>query len=63
MSNIAYFGKNIHSLKSAFDEHNHTLYAFFISYLTSFECLVLCSCTNLVNNKKWLNVILYAVLL
>ena len=30
MSNIAYFVKNIHSLKIAFDEHNHTFAHIFL---------------------------------
>ena len=52
MSNIAYFVKNIHSLKSAFMNIITLLHVFFLSYLISYECLVLCSCINLVNNKK-----------
>ena len=56
---------NIHSLKSSFNLMNiiTLLYAFFLSYLISYECLVLFTCTNLVSNKKWLNLILYTVLI
>ena len=52
------------------EEHTFTenekiifLHAFLLPCMISYRRLVLRSCTNLVNNKKWPHVILYAGLL
>ena len=71
MNMIVWEKQNVKECHSLFcEEHTFTenakitfLHTFLLPCMISYKSLVLCSCTNLVNNKKWPNVISYAGLI